>query len=471
MRGFALSYHFSWSDKLKRGSRMGSVIVSATVALTVACQRNLSLPGEAQERERAAQAALPYKISPADRVLPDLERDADLGRVLETAFNSNGEIEAAYREWRAALERVPQAGALADPRLDFSVLFGPDSLKSFGDFLRVMASQEIPAKGKRAAQARKALKEAQAAGERFRAAKFKLQNRIVQAYARAALNESYLDLSTESLQLLHTSFEVMTLHFHTITGEAKVELNKIEVEIEKLDSDRRAFLISRESLRAELNGLLNREPNEPLGVIRMPSIRAPETEEAKLLARAVENNPELAALRKEIEARGAEQTLAELAKKPDFMFGGGMDDPLMPILSAGITLPINKQRIRSGIEEALAMRQAAEARLRNASRDAQSRLIMALLGIRDAERVLDDYNRRVIPKVRETLDLQLRYYGSGGGSFMELIDTQRLMLDFQKMVRQAEADRLRNLSDLEEILGEDLFDFAPQTQTPAEAKP
>ncbi|MBM3335542.1 TolC family protein [Candidatus Sumerlaeota bacterium] len=444
--------------------------------LVSACHRVIVPKGEPVERAKAAEAEGVFAVAVNKRPLLNLTTSVTLPAVLEYAFNSNGDIEAAYREWRAAIERVPQAGALPDPRLDFSVMFGPDNLKSFSSFvpgIRLMATQDFPARGKRAARAELALDEAQAAGERFRAAKYRLQKQVVQAYADAALNESLLRQTSETLRLLREAHEVALHRFHVMAekgaGEGLGDLRKIEVEIQTAESEQRSLHIERDKLAAQLNGILNRPPDAALGALVFPAIARPGATDADLFARAVRHNPELAALRKEIEARGAAQALAELEKRPDYGVGGGIES-LSPALTAGLTLPVNRARIRAAIAEALAMRRAAESRLRAASSDVQARVVMALAGIRDAERILADYRGQIIPKTRELLQSQITTYGSGGGDLLDILDTQRLLVDFQRLILRAETDRLRLLAELEEAMGEDLFAFVGTGRKPSQTK-
>ncbi|WP_319588764.1 TolC family protein [uncultured Desulfobulbus sp.] len=357
--------------------------------------------GEPAERAKAARAEGVFAIPVNKRPLPDLATSATLPRALEYAFNASGEIEASYREWRAALERIPQAGALADPKLDFSFLFDAANLGSFTGILnsvRIMASQELPAKGKREAKASQALAEAQAAGEKFRAARFALQKRVVQAYADLALNRALVNQTSDTLRLLGQSHEVALHRYHEGGDTVLADLRKFEVEIQTAESDQRALQIQQSSLVAALNGILNRKPDAPVGQLGLPRVEAPPTPDAELFARAVRGNPELASLRREIEARGAAQVLAGLEKRPDYTIGGGLDNPLMPIVTLSMTLPINHERIRAGIAEMLQNRQAAEARLRSAEFDTQARLVMALAILRDAERVTRGLSRRHPPQ-------------------------------------------------------------------------
>ncbi|MBI1783776.1 TolC family protein, partial [Candidatus Sumerlaeota bacterium] len=203
------------------------------------CSRIIKLEGERAERARAESAEAAFAAPIDKRPLPDLATTATLQTVLEYAFNSNGEIESAYREWRAAIERIPQAGALDDPKLQFTRLFSPLNIKSFGAIvspemlgsLRVMATQDLPAKGKRHAKAEIALAEAEAQGERFRAAKYRLQNRVTSAYARLALNEALLAESRSSIQSLRDSLDIMIKHYHSLEMETAADIHKAELEI------------------------------------------------------------------------------------------------------------------------------------------------------------------------------------------------------------------------------------------------
>ncbi len=438
----------------------------SSLFILAGCQRNLHPRGEAEERSKLAEAGILYQIPVDQRELPNLEREPSLPKALEYAFKASGEIEAAYCDWRAALERVPQAGALPDPRVDFGYLFNPMNFTSFEGIilgtlqsLRLMVSQEFPAKGVRQAEAEMALSEAKAAGERLRGAKLTLQTKVIRAYAKLALNRDLAANTAETLGLLGETRQIALEHYHSVEMETAADIQRAELEIDRAESDQRSLKIMERSLVAELNGLLNRSPESPFNTMTMPDIQLPGIDTAELLERATSNHPELESMRREIEAKGAAQTLAELQRRQALMLGGGIDDPLMPMLTASLTLPVNRERIHAAIEEALARRQATEARLRQSQSDVQSRLIMALAGFADAERVLADTNYLLIPKAEEILHTQQIQYGSGGGSFMDILMTQRSVVEFRRLALQAGADRVGYLAELEELAGGGLIDF------------
>ncbi|MCX7047942.1 MAG: TolC family protein, partial [Candidatus Sumerlaeota bacterium] len=165
-----------------------------------------------------------------------------------------------------------------------------------------------------------------------------------------------------------------------------------------------------------------------------------------------------------IAARGAAETLAQLERRPDFSVGGKAQYQLspkafMPDLTLGMTLPINRARIRAVIAESLAARQAAEARYRSAESDTLARLVTALVLGRDASRIIAEYENDILPKARELYDTQIRTYGQGGGDLLSNLDTERTIVELRKAPLQAKADRLRFFSEIEEILAQDIFQF------------
>lgn len=449
-----------------------------SLATLASCSRVIHPKGEAAEREQAARSAAIFEKPVDKRTLPDLSQSASLPRVLEYAFNANGDIEAAWREWRAAIERVPQAGALPDPRLNFGAIFSANNIKSFSDlFSSIMlgASQELPGPGKRGARAGQALAQAQKAGEEFRKAKYELQRNVVRAYAELALNTQMLELTSQTLRLYRQTHDLTAHRYHFGSDTVLADMRKIEIEIQKVETEQRGLELEHQKLAAELNGLLNRKPDAPFAQPAIPDLDETAATQEELFARAIASNPDLAAQRKQIEARGIAQTLADLEKRPDFMVGGEVEYPLMaptkilmPQIDVGVTLPINRARIRAGIAEALAMRQAAEAGYRAMEANTLARLVMSLVAIRDTRRIDNDYTTRIIPKTEELLDAQLASYGSGGGELLDILDTERMLVDFRKLLLRARSDRLRFISELEQIIGEDLFDFLPASQGTAE---
>ena len=137
-------------------------------------------PKELKDEESdAARMGKPYQAQFEERTLPELPSPAGWPDVLSRAFLANGELEAGYFEWRAALERVKAQSSWPNTNLapSFSYMFSSEAkmMKSFDRTMGMVAfdpMQNLSLPNKIAQSGKVAFAEALAARERFRAMKF-----------------------------------------------------------------------------------------------------------------------------------------------------------------------------------------------------------------------------------------------------------------------------------------------------------
>jgi outer membrane protein, heavy metal efflux system len=116
------------------------------------------------------------------------------------------------------------------------------------------------------------------------------------------------------------------------------------------------------SMRAMLNGMLDRDPDAALELARtLPSPRPVLADDARLIALAVDQNPELAALARQVAGRKDAIELAKLAYLPDINPSAGVTGSLSQFLAAMVMLPTTLPAIRAVIADAQAMERSAEA--------------------------------------------------------------------------------------------------------------
>jgi outer membrane protein TolC len=417
--------------------------------------------GEQAERARLAAVAA-VQGYPEELPVPDVSRRARLSDVLDYAAKRNGSLRAAFFEWQAALERVPQAGALDDPRLMIGYEFAADPFarrempldmkKWTTDRAVVGFSQMFPGPGKRPARAERALFEAMGAAEAYRKAYFDVRNAVAAAYAELVYNESLTRIEERNVSVLKDVYEIASHQFHA--GDLRqTDIAKLDVEIIRAESLLKAAKIDRERRVAELNALLNRGPRESIGPLDPGSVRLQPSAPAKLLEIAVACNPSLEGLRREVDAKGASLVLADLERLPDFELNLPELRALMQMAMVGFTLPINRERIEAGVREAVARREAVLSRLRSEESNAGARLIAGLSMLRDADRVREDFEGKVETKTRDILALQQSYYGAGSGDVLSILDTQRALLEIEILIARAKADRLRAIAEIEASVG------------------
>jgi outer membrane protein TolC len=78
---------------------------------------------------------------------------------------------------------------------------------------------------------------------------------------------------------------------------------------------------------------------------------------------------------------------------------------------------------------------------------------MALFQHRDGARRVALFQDSLIPKGEEALRSLQTAYQSGKGGFLDLIDAQRALLEFQLQAARAHTDRAQALAKIEQLSG------------------
>ena len=75
---------------------------------------------------------------------------------------------------------------------------------------------------------------------------------------------------------------------------------------------------------------------------------------------------------------------------------------------------------------------------------------------RNAERKIDLYGDALLPKAKESLKVTESGFRSAKGSFTDLIDAQRILLEFALSYERALTDRSQSLAKLEMLVGQEI---------------
>ncbi len=303
-----------------------------------------------------------------------------------------------------------------------------------------------------------AVYEAAVAAANYRRMVYEIRRKSGPSLCGSVLRERKLRIADQNAATLRQIYEVALHRFHASEMIVQAELTKIEIESLRAESAQTEAQLAYDRAVASFNGLRFYPPTTPVTVSDIPGVKLPTRSATQLLQRAARNNPELEELRNELEARGVEVVLAELQRMPDFELSLPDVRTLSQMLMISMTLPFfNRARIDAAIREAEARREAALARLHGGESDVGVRLLVAISMITDAERIIADYGARIESKTSGLLELQLQNYAVDREDLLNVLDTQRMLLDIQQLVARARADRLVGVAELEDILGEPLM--------------
>ncbi|MCP4268561.1 MAG: TolC family protein [Candidatus Brocadiaceae bacterium] len=392
--------------------------------------------------------------------------------VIDEALRANPELESAKLRWSASTERILQEMALDDPVLGFTY-FGEQVQTRVGEKQAgIMASQKIPFFGKLRLKGEVAKNEARVYGEKHRT----LQ-RVIVAKAKSAFYELYwvyksIGINEENRELLQRFVKIAEVKYSTGRAtqqdvlKAQVELSKIVNELINLEQ-------FKEAARARINTLLNRHPNAPLGTPEEVDITELTVSLEELYGKAKEISPDLSLMKYRIERDKAAYKLAKKQYYPDVTFGLNytfINDLPSDVMSSpshegrdsytgtfSINVPIfQKRKYDAGVREANAKLKSSEMAYRNMEN-------MTLFGVKDyhfkvqtAERLVKLYRNSIIPQAEQSLKAAEIGYQAGNVDFLNLIDSQRVLLDFKLAFYRAVADFGVNIAGLERVVGVEL---------------
>ncbi len=426
---------------------------------------------DSQNPQEKGELARVTTVSPKESAeLTSLNESATLADYLAYGAINNPGLEAAFNLWRAATERIAQARALPDPKLSFGYFIREIETRVGPQRAKVGISQMFPWFGKRGLRGDVAEQAAEAFWAEYEAKKLSLFYRIEQAYREYWYMARSVEVTAENKRLLTTLEGVARRKYATGTAPYSAVI-KAQVELGKLE-DRLATLIDRRvPISAELNAVLGRVST----VVHPWPAEAPadtnwlEPSFERLSRQLEQNSPEL---KKAGSVAAKEKARVALAKRnyyPDIGFGldymftgkssiGNPEDSGKDAVVAmvSINLPIYLGKYRAALREAEANRLAADKVLEDETNRVYAVLQTASFGFRDAERKIGLYRDTLLPKARQSLEVARQAFEGERADFLDLIDAERTLLEFDLSYARALADRSIRLAEIEMIVGTEI---------------
>lgn len=401
-----------------------------------------------------------------DSPLPELTENSGLSDYLAYAALKNPGLEAAFNIWKAALDQIPQVKALPDPRFNYKYFIeevetrvGPQQ-QSFG------ISQVFPWFGKLKLRGDVAAEAANAAMQRYEAVKLKLFFKVKDAYYEYYYLAKSVGIAEENIILIKHLESVAESRYRSAVG-SHPDVIRAQVELGKLEDRYQTLLDLKGPLVARLNAALNRPIEIDLPWPKEIEYENVEVADTQLLAKLLNENPELKALSHEVIQNRHNIDLAKKDYYPDFNLGIDMidtgnspvgnpsdngKDPVVAMVS--INLPIWTEKYDAGVRQARSRYYAAQHQKKERANSLSSELKMVLYQFRDAERKVGLYRDTLVPKATESLNVTESGFRAAKSSFTDLIDAQRILLEFALSYERALANRSQSLAKLEMLIGQ-----------------
>jgi outer membrane protein TolC len=378
-----------------------------------------------------------------------------LAEALRMAEAANPMLRSARASAIAASARIAPAGALPDPELQFGLM--NRMVSDFGSTMdpmtmnQVQLMQMLPWPGKLGNARRAAARMAGAAQADALDQALMLAAQVRMAYYEVANADRALDVMRRTQGLLRDFLQISTTMYAVGTA-IQQDVLRAQVEVARMGEDITRMEQERVAMAARLNALLGREATTPVPAVELPEPGAELPPADSLIAGALERRPALVAGTERVAA--AEATLAGARRElfPDLRVGvayqsrPAYDD--MISLMVGISLPIFAGRRQLPMRRQMAaMRDMAAAELLSVRNETIARVVEMRARAERDRNLARLYRSSILPQARGAVQAALASYRVGRVSFMQLVDNQMT-------VNQYEIETIRLLADYQQALGE-----------------
>ncbi|MCP3919202.1 MAG: TolC family protein [bacterium] len=398
---------------------------------------------------------------------PQLEDTAELAAYLDYGLANSAELRAAFETWLASTERVEQVSTLPEPRFTFGEYVEEVQTRTGPQERRFGISQAFPWPGELGTRARAEDRKAEAAWQRVEAERLRVAAEIEVAFHDYGFLDRELAITRELLELLRGLEPIVQSRIRG--GGGQEDLLRLQVEIGRLEDELASVERRRPAASARLASALNLRGGPR--VLPFPTLAEPETAPVDTHAAyelALARNPLLHELSEQLAVSREAEDLAGFRRKPSFALSldviqtgdardetvrGSGNDPV--VLGLSMSLPVWTSSYAAGEREARHFVRAARARIEAAEVQLLADVESEAFRVDDAARRIGLYRDTLLPRASESLELTLASYRTGGATLLDLIDSERALLEFELSLWRACRDFLQGDARLRALMGGD----------------
>ncbi len=393
----------------------------------------------------------------------DVSAQNELNQYLETAAENNPGLKVKFNEYMAALEKVPQVGALPDPIVAFGYFIQPVETRVGPQQAKISASQMFPWFGTLSARENSVESLAQAKYQVFEEAKSKLFYDVKSTYYNLFFINQAIQITLENIEIL-TSFKNLA-NIKVESGSASsIDAYRVQMEINDLENQLALLKDNALVLSVKFNSYLNIAKNTSIIVVDKltDQILLNKSEE---LDSVLVNNNTLAAFDYQIEGLQHRQKLASKESLPQFNIGidytfigegtstapnAGQDALMFPKL--GIVVPLYRKKYKAKVQEVIYLQEAKT----NEKSNKENTLTVLF------ESVWKDYQDAIRRKTlyqeqeglaEKSLSILESEYATSNANFEEILRMDRKLLKYALERQKASSDKEAAVSFIQYLQG------------------
>jgi outer membrane protein TolC len=412
----------------------------------------------------------------------------ELAGLVAASIANNPELKSSQARWQMFANKARQASALEDPMFMFKLqnmlarepfVFNkdPQSAKVIG------ISQQLPFWGKRALKQEVARYDAESYKWGVEERKLELARMVKETYYQIWAVDKELEIVDKNLRIM-ADFVTIAESKYSVGQGVQQDIFKAGLEKSKMLDMQITLKQKRKSLEANLNYLLYRPGNTPVGPIADFTLPQVQLSAEQLNRIALENRPQIKSLSNLVDKGQASHRLAQKEFYPDFnlsfeyMFKEAIStemvsDPGYNMFTLGVTfnLPFQQERRRAMLAESTSETNMSAEEL-NGLKNTISFTVNDTLAQLDRRRKLVDlYKGGIIPQAEQSLESAVISYRVNKVDFLTLLDGRLNLYNYEREFYESQAEYMMKLAQLEAAIGTDLVSAPDAALTPSPINP
>ena len=388
----------------------------------------------------------------------------ELNPYLETAAANNPGLKVKFNEYMAALEKVPQVGALPDPTVAFGYFIQPVETRVGPQQAKISASQMFPWFGTLSSRENSVEALAKAKYEVFKEAKSKLFYDVKSTYYNLYFIHQAIDITNKNIDIL-ASFKGLA-NIKVESGSASsVNAYRVQMEINDLENQLALLKDNAQVLSVKFNSFLNVDVNSNVQIAeKLTEVSLLDKRSA--LDSVLINNNTLAAFDYQIEDLQYQQKTASKEGLPQFNIGfdytfigegsstasnAGQDAFMFP--KVGITVPLYRKKYKAKAQEVIYLQEAKT----NEKFDKENTLTVLFESVwkdyQDALRRTSLYQEQE-ELAEKSLSILESEYATSNMNFEEILRMERKLLKYALEMQKATADKEAAVAFIQYLQGQ-----------------
>ncbi|WP_339674988.1 TolC family protein [Cyclobacterium marinum] len=368
------------------------------------------------------------------------------------AAENNPGLQAKYREFEAAIQKVEQVNTLPDPNFSFGYFISPVETRVGPQKARFSLTQMFPWFGTLRAQGNAAALMAEAKYQAFLDARNRLYYQVAAAYYPLYELNQWKEIERENIEILESYKTITNKKFENGVG-TMVDFLRVDIMLKDAKTNLSILNDKEVPLLTRFNKLLNRE--EDALVIVEDSLFAQALPDNFRKDSLLTNNPMLEELDLKIASSEASEEVAYKQGLPKFGLGldyvlvgertdlasdmaapqGNGKNAMMPMVS--VSIPIFRSKYKAAVKEAQLMQESYSLQKEDFANTLTSSYEMAWFEIQQQQELIDLYDQQIQESI-QALNLLFTAYSNSGNEFEEVLRMQQQLLKYEKMKATAE---------------------------------